>query len=189
MRRMVGPKQPKSTARIECSSRGHRGARAAARSGRPCVVRGAGPSAPHLLRNSVRLGRDWCGGAGGFRARCRSWGRAAGHRRSPIGLALVRDVDQAGRMDAAVALGPDRPRLFRSRRLDPPPYQRAPPPHGRARRAEMPRGALDRAEAVKRWSAEALETAVVEAGGCAAAMRTAAEWGLIHRGERSLPSR
>ena len=32
------------------------------------------------------------------------------------------------------------------------------------------------AEAVKRWSAEALETAVVEAGGCAAAMRTVAEW-------------
>jgi crotonobetainyl-CoA:carnitine CoA-transferase CaiB-like acyl-CoA transferase len=32
------------------------------------------------------------------------------------------------------------------------------------------------AEAVKRWSAEALEAAVVEAGGCAAAMRTVAEW-------------
>ena len=32
------------------------------------------------------------------------------------------------------------------------------------------------AEAVKRWSAEALETAVVDAGGCAAAMRTVAEW-------------
>ena len=31
------------------------------------------------------------------------------------------------------------------------------------------------AEAVKRWSAEALETAVVKAGGCAAAMRTVAE--------------
>jgi CoA-transferase family III len=32
------------------------------------------------------------------------------------------------------------------------------------------------AEAVKRWPAEALETAVVEAGGCAAAMRMVAEW-------------
>jgi hypothetical protein len=32
------------------------------------------------------------------------------------------------------------------------------------------------AEAVKPWSAEALETAVVAAGGCAAALRTVAEW-------------
>ena len=32
------------------------------------------------------------------------------------------------------------------------------------------------AEAVKTWVAEALETAVVAAGGCAAAMRTASEW-------------
>jgi crotonobetainyl-CoA:carnitine CoA-transferase CaiB-like acyl-CoA transferase len=32
------------------------------------------------------------------------------------------------------------------------------------------------AEAVKRWQAEALEAAVVEAGGCAAAMRTIPEW-------------
>ena len=38
------------------------------------------------------------------------------------------------------------------------------------------------AEAVKRWSAEALETAVVEAGGCAAAMRTVAEWGAHPQG-------
>jgi hypothetical protein len=103
-------------------------------------------------------------------------------RRPPIGLALVRDVDQAGRMDAAVALGLDRRRLSRSRRLGPPPYQRAPPPDGRASRAELRRGALDRAEAVKRWSAKALETAVVEAGGCAAAMRTVAEWGAHPQG-------
>jgi hypothetical protein len=32
------------------------------------------------------------------------------------------------------------------------------------------------AEAVKTWAIEALETAVVEAGGCAAGMRTASEW-------------
>ena len=38
------------------------------------------------------------------------------------------------------------------------------------------------AEAVKPWSAEALETAVVEAGGCAAAMRTVAEWGAHPQG-------
>ena len=38
------------------------------------------------------------------------------------------------------------------------------------------------AEAVKRWSAEALETAVVDAGGCAAAMRTVAEWGAHPQG-------
>ena len=38
------------------------------------------------------------------------------------------------------------------------------------------------AEAVKRRPAEALETAVVEAGGCAAAMRTVAEWGAHPQG-------
>jgi hypothetical protein len=38
------------------------------------------------------------------------------------------------------------------------------------------------AEAVKRWSAEALETAVVEAGGCAAGMWTVPEWGAHPQG-------
>jgi CoA-transferase family III len=38
------------------------------------------------------------------------------------------------------------------------------------------------AEAVKTWKAEALETAVVAAGGCAAAMRTAQEWSVHPQG-------
>src|SRR6202044_67241 len=78
--------------------------------------------------------------------------------------------------------GPDRRRLSRGRRLDPPPYQRAPPPQGRAPRAKLHPERSIVTEAVKPWSAEALETAVVEAGGCAAAMRTVAEWGAHPQG-------
>jgi len=45
------------------------------------------------------------------------------------------------------------------------------------------------AEAVKRWSAEALETAAVEAGGARRQCGRSRNGRLIHRGGRSLPSR
>jgi hypothetical protein len=45
------------------------------------------------------------------------------------------------------------------------------------------------AEAVRCWSVEALETAVVEAGGCAAAMRTVAEWEAHPQGRAVFASR
>ena len=39
------------------------------------------------------------------------------------------------------------------------------------------------AHAVSRWTADALETAIVERGGCAAAMRSIAEWAVHAQGQ------